>query len=160
MYELAIEQLAAAGFNHYEVSNFARHADVCRHNQVYWEGGNYFGFGPGAASHLDGVRRMNHRSTVTYIRRLLAGRPAVDNEERLSLEMRARERLVFGLRMLQGVDRQHFARSTGFDMDQLAGPAIRRHVEWGLLKDNDGQVRLTRAGLMVSDGIWPDLLGD
>ena len=75
--------------------------------------------------------------------------------------MRARERLVFGLRMLRGVDRPAVSpRSTGYDVDQLAGPAIRRHVDWGLLSDNDGQVRLTHAGLMVSDGIWPDLLGD
>ena len=158
MYLDAIGALGDAGFEHYEVSNFARPGRRCRHNLVYWQGASYLAFGPGAARHLDGRREVNHRSTTTYIRRLLSGGSPVAEREQLDAEARARERLVFGLRLLQGVDKAEFLQDTGFDADILAGAALQRHASLGLLHNDLQRVRLTTQGLLVSDSIWPDLL--
>lgn len=158
MYEAAIDRLTAAGYEHYEVSNFARPGQRCRHNENYWLGGQYFAAGPGAASHVAGRRAMNHRSTFTYLDRVVAGQSAVVEAEELPPDERARERLVFGLRRLEGVDRREFAAATGFDLDVLAGLALPRFVSQGLLADDGRRVRLTRAGLLVSDSLWGELL--
>ena len=89
MYGTAIDTLAAAGYEHYEVSNFARPAHRCRHNEVYWAGEEYYAAGPGAARYLDGRREMNHRSTTTWMNRVLAGQSPVAETETLSPEDRA-----------------------------------------------------------------------
>jgi oxygen-independent coproporphyrinogen-3 oxidase len=158
LYALAIDSLTAAGFEHYEVSNFARPGGRCRHNENYWAGGSYFAAGPGAARHLDGRREMNHRSTTTYIKRVFAGQSPVAEREQLSAEDRARETLVFGLRRMAGVERQAFAQATGFSLDALGAAELARFVAAGLLADDGDRVRLTREGLFVSDGIWPHFL--
>ena len=158
MYELAIDRLALSGFEHYEVSNFAQPGRRSRHNESYWTGREWFAAGPGAARYVDGVRETNHRSTTTWIRRLEAGESTVAEREELTLEEKARERLVFGLRRLEGVSRSDFASQTGYEIDALAGKEIERFVSLGLLSSDGDRVRLTRAGLMVSDALWPELL--
>ena len=158
MYAEAIDRLATSGFEHYEASNFARQGHRCRHNEVYWAGLGYFAAGPGAARYVDGRREINHRSTTTWMARVLTGESPVAEAEVLTPEDRAREALVLGLRRIEGVSRREFLRLTGFEIDQLVGPQLARHVERGLLSDREGQVRLTREGLFVSDAIWPDFL--
>jgi oxygen-independent coproporphyrinogen-3 oxidase len=158
MYCEAIELLADAGFEHYEVSNFALPGKRSRHNQTYWTGAPYLAFGPGAASCVGGTRRTNHRSVTTYLRRVLAGESPVAESETLSPEDAARERLVFGLRRLEGIDTQAFACDTGFRIETLAGVAIEKFVALGLLRFVNGRLSLTREGLLVSDSLWPELL--
>lgn len=158
LYAEAIDTLAAAGYEHYEVSNFARPGQRSRHNEVYWAAREYYAAGPGAARYVDGVRETNHRSTTTWLKRLAAGESPVAEREELSSERKARERLVLALRRLEGVTRPAFAASSGYDLDALAGDAIRRFVDLGLLADDAGGVRLTREGLYISDALWPDLL--
>jgi oxygen-independent coproporphyrinogen III oxidase len=158
MYAAAIDTLSAAGFEHYEVSNFARPDHRCRHNEVYWAGESYYAFGPGAARYIAGRRETNHRSTTTYIHRVLSGESPVAEAEELSPEDRAREALVLGLRRMAGVDRADFARRTGFDLDALAGADLGPHITAGRLLDDGHSIRLSREGLFVSDAIWPDIL--
>jgi oxygen-independent coproporphyrinogen-3 oxidase len=158
MFEAAIDALTAAGWDHYEVSNFARPGHRCRHNEVYWAGDEYFAVGPGAASYVGGRRSINHRSTTTYLNRVLAGQSPIAETEALSPEDRAREMLVIGLRRIRGVDRRAFAERSGFDLDRLVGTELRRYVACGWLADDGHAVRLTREGLLVSDSIWPSLL--
>jgi putative oxygen-independent coproporphyrinogen III oxidase len=158
MYELAIDTLSAAGYEHYEVSNFARPGHQCRHNEVYWTGGSYFAAGPGASRHIAGRRETNHKSTTTYIRRVLTGQCPVAESEELSPEDRARERLVFGLRRLAGINLADFARETGFAASDLDGATLASFIEQGLLERTATQLRLTRRGLLVSDALWPGLL--
>jgi oxygen-independent coproporphyrinogen-3 oxidase len=158
MYALAIDRLTGAGFEHYEVSNFARPGCRSRHNETYWSGDGYYAAGPGAARYMDGVREMNHRSTTTYIRRVLAGGSPVADRERLDPESRARELLVFGLRRIEGVERNEFAARTGYEIDDLIAQPLRKFVGLGRLSDSGERVRLTREGLFVSDAIWPEFL--
>jgi oxygen-independent coproporphyrinogen-3 oxidase len=158
MYGEAIDCLNAAGFEHYEVSNFTQPGRRSRHNEVYWAGREYFAAGPGAARYVDGVRSTNHRSTTTYLKRVAAGESPVFEQEELTAEERAHELLVLGLRRLEGVERAAFAAKSGFQIDRLVGEAINKFVELGLLSDDGSRVKLTREGLFVSDGLWPELL--
>ncbi|HEX4143451.1 MAG TPA: radical SAM family heme chaperone HemW [Pirellulales bacterium] len=158
MYAAAIDTLAAAGLEHYEVSNFARPGHRCRHNEIYWAGGGYYAAGPGAARFVDGRRELNHRSTTTWLRRVLAGQSPVAESEVLLPADRARELLVFGLRRLAGVERRSFGDVTGFEIDQLVGRELAELAHLGLMQVEPDGARLTRAGLFVSDAIWPRLL--
>jgi len=158
MFELAIDMLTSAGYEHYEVSNFAIPGHRARHNEAYWTGREYYAAGPGAARYLDRCRETNHRSVTTYVKRVLRGESPVAEQERLDDEAAARERLVFGLRRLEGVHRLEFLQQTGFSLDDLAAPALGKLLQWKLLEFADNRLRLTMAGLMVSDSIWPELL--
>jgi len=158
MYATAIDQLSAAGFEHYEVSNFARPEKRCRHNEVYWAGGEYYAVGPGAARHVAGVRETNHRSVTKWLSCVLAGQSPVAERECLPPREKARELLVFGLRRMEGVDREWFAAHSGFQLDELIGEPLRALVSNGLLADDGRRVKLTREALFVSDSIWPELL--
>jgi len=151
MYLKAMEVLEAAGLEQYEISSFARPGRTCRHNQVYWANHAYFGFGLGAARYALGRREVNTRDLQTYIRRTMAGASAIMQSEELNAEERARETLTLNLRRVGGVKRQEFLEQTGFDVSFLAGNAIRRHVEQGLLEDDDECIRLTRRGRCVAD---------
>lgn len=157
-YEAVCDQLPAAGFEHYEVSNFAQAQQHCRHNEVYWLGGEYFAAGPGAARYLNGVREMNHRSTTTWMQRLFAGQSPVAEREELPAEDVARERLVFALRRLEGIVLAEFAATTGYEVATLIGPVLPRYLDLGLLELRGERLKLTRAGLLVSDAIWPAFL--
>lgn len=158
MYQTAIDTLATAGFEHYETSNFAQPGARCRHNEGYWRQRPYFAFGPGASRFLGGERSTNHRSTLQWMKRIEAGVSPIADRECLAPEPAARERLVFGLRMMNGIDLNDFEAATQFSVDDLAGDEIAQLIEHGLLERQAGRLRLTRRGLMVSDGIWPHLL--
>ena len=158
MYLQAIDRLASAGFEHYEISNLAQETKRSRHNEVYWAGEEYYAAGPGAARYVDGIRSTNHRSPFTYLKRLQADESPIVESEQLDPEQRAREILVFGLRRLAGIDKNAFRQRTGFEVNQLAGESIAKFVGEGLLEEHGTNIRLTREGLLVSDGLWPDLL--
>lgn len=158
MYECGIDRLAAAGFEHYEVSNFAQPGHRSRHNEVYWTGKSYHAIGPGAARYVAGRREMNHRSTTTYIQRMLSGESPVAESEELEPADAARERLVFGMRRLEGIDVEEFAKETGFDVVSLVEAKLDFHIDGGRLTLDETRLRLTREGLMVSDAIWADFL--
>lgn len=158
MYALAIDELPSAGYDHYEISNFAQAGYRCRHNEVYWTGQSYFGFGPGAARYIDGRRTINHRSVTTWIKRTLAGELAVGETEKLSPEERAREAVAIGLRRREGIETVQFHKQTGFDLLERAGDAVERMVARGWLEHVDGQLRLTREGLFFADQVSGEFL--
>jgi oxygen-independent coproporphyrinogen-3 oxidase len=158
MYSLAIDLLESAGFRQYEISNFARPGRECRHNQVYWANEAYFGFGLGAARYVEGRRELNTRNLTTYLRRCLSGQSPTFQSECLEGIERARETLAVQLRRAEGIQRQRFREQTSFDLDSLAGQAIARQVELGLLHDDGQSVTLSRAGKYVADAVIAALL--
>jgi len=158
MYALAIDRLIAAGYEHYEVSNFALPGRRSRHNQVYWSGDGYYAAGPGAARYVNGIRETNHRSTLGYLDAVLGGRSPVAEREELSPEARARELLVFGLRRIDGVLRRDFCDRTGLTVDELVAAPLKKFVDLKLLADDGERIKLTREGLFVSDALWPEML--
>ena len=145
-------------FEHYEISNHARAGMRSRHNQVYWANHAYFGFGMGAAKYLRGRRSVNTRELKGYLRKALAGEPIEFQSEELGPEERARETLMMHLRRADGVERRSFREQTGFDVDELAGAALARHRELGLVTDDGVSVRLTRRGKCVADALVQEML--
>ena len=158
MFERAIDRLQAAGYEHYEVSNFARGGARCRHNQAYWDLQPWEAFGPGAARFDGRTRVTNHRSTTTWIKRVLEGADPAGDVDAMTAEEAARERLVVGLRRRVGICYARFEAESGFAVRQLAAGPIDRWVQDGLAVEADGRLWLTRAGLLVSDSLWADVL--
>jgi oxygen-independent coproporphyrinogen-3 oxidase len=158
LYNHAMDTLESAGFEHYEISNFARPGCRCRHNQVYWANEAYYGFGVGAARYVNGQRDLNTRDTQQYIQRVLAGESPTFQSEILPSPERAREAMALQLRRAEGINREAFRHQTGFDLDELAGLALRRHVDMGFIVDNGSSVRLTRRGKCVADAVIAELM--
>jgi len=158
MYAAAMDELADAGYEQYELSNFARPGYRCRHNETYWAGRPYYGFGPGAARYLGGRRETNHRSVTTWLARVLGGRSPVGDVDVLSPPERAREALVLGLRRREGVSRDEFRKLTGSDLETVAGTAIGRHLVSGLLERTAEGIRLTREGRFLADTVIVDFV--
>lgn len=153
MYEWAIDQLTGVGFEHYEVSNFARPGYRCRHNETYWANEAYYGFGVGAVRYVYGWREGNVRGTREYIRRQLADEGVTAWREQLPPWERACETLAVQLRRREGVQRHRFREQTGFELDELLGPAGTEVVEENLLEDDGTSLRLSRRGLLLADAV-------
>lgn len=158
MYLQAIDQLSAAGFEHYEVSNFARPGFRCRHNQTYWHADEYFAFGPGAARYVQGVRTTSCRSVGRWISAWLQHRPCVQEQEQLSPVDRAREAVMLALRLRDGLQLSRFQQRFGWSVEELAGEALRRYLQQGLLEVAGDRLRLTRDGLLLADSVVVDFL--
>jgi oxygen-independent coproporphyrinogen-3 oxidase len=131
MFEMAIDRLEVGGYQHYEVSNFARPGFRCRHNEAYWDCRPWEAFGPGAARFDGRTRITNHRSTTTWITKMLAGEDATTDIDGMTAEQAARERIVVGLRRRDGIDRAMFRVASGYELDELVGPAVARWVAAG-----------------------------
>jgi putative oxygen-independent coproporphyrinogen III oxidase len=153
MYELAMDRLPAAGFEQYEVSNFARHGRRCRHNETYWANEAYLGFGVGAARYVMGRRELNRRNTADYVRRVLAGESPTFQSEKLPPEESARETAAVQLRRSAGVIRRGFQEQTAFAFDDLTGGRVAAYAAEGLVEDDGTAVRLTRRGRCVADAL-------
>jgi oxygen-independent coproporphyrinogen-3 oxidase len=159
MYALTIDRLAEVGLEQYEVSNFARPGHECRHNLVYWTNDSYFGVGLGAARYVGGVRSVNTRELSAYLKRIEAGESAIGPSESLGREARARETAVLMLRRTQhGIERDDFFRRTGYSLDALAEPVLKRAVGRRWLEDDGRRVRFTREGLFVADSVLCELV--
>lgn len=154
----AMDVLGEAGFEHYEISNFARSGFRCRHNQVYWANHAYFGFGVGAARYVNGVRELNTRDLRTYLNRLQSGQTPTFQSEFLLPRDRAVETIAVQLRRADGIERGAFLHQTGFALDALVGRKVADLVEQGLLCDDGKAIVLTRRGKCVADAIVETLM--
>ncbi len=158
LYQEAIASLVNNGYEHYEVSNFAKFGFACRHNQNYWQGKAWWAFGPSAARFLGHCRSVNHRGTMEYMRRIEKNTSPVDEFERLSIDQMIRERFVFGMRQLSGVN-WHALKSEAYDSTvRSIDVAIERHIQEGWMVREGETVRLSRQGLFISDALWSEYL--
>ena len=158
-YEATISQLQAAGFQQYEISSFARDGHCSRHNQVYWSGNPYLAFGPGASGFLSNVRYTNHRSVTRYLSAVLEGETAIKENQKLSARELAAEQIVFGLRMIDGVDLHHFRSNTEMELtDLVPEPVLLDLVNMELIEYSDSRLKMTKAGLFVGDLVCSTIL--
>ena len=158
MFSYAIDRLEAAGFEHYEISSFAKPNSRCRHNQAYWANHAYFGFGMGAARYIRGRRELNTRSLPEYLERIESGRTAVIQSEELGPWERAVETLAVQLRRCEGVHSAPFLEQTQLTLAEVAGPTRFRMQELNLLETNDDGIRLTREGKYVADAVVAEFM--
>ncbi len=155
-YELAEDILAAAGYGHYEISNWAKPGHECRHNLVYWDNGNYLGFGVAAHSSEDGRRYANTSDLDEY---LAAGGLALRSlDETLDSATIRAETVILGLRQGGGIDLAATSRRLGVDVwDEYCGP-LEDLTSAGLLEQSDGRLRLTRRGRLLGNEVFWRLL--
>ncbi|HEX3178877.1 MAG TPA: radical SAM family heme chaperone HemW [Methylomirabilota bacterium] len=147
---------AARGYEHYEISNYARPGCRSRHNLTYWRAGEYLAAGPGACGHVGGVRYGNVKPLARYCALVEDGRLPVDSVERPTPAQQTAERLFLGLRTADGVPATWLAARADGDAS-----LARRLEQWrrdGRLVDAGGRVRLSEAGFLVSDALFVDLL--
>lgn len=149
-YELIDEVLVRAGFDWYEVSNWARAGGECRHNMAYWTGADWWGIGPGAHSHLAGERWWNHKHPRTYADSLTSGLRPEAGHELLGPQDQRTERVMLAMRMRTGLPRKE----AGEDV-------IERLCREGLIDPSSlvgGSLVLTGRGRLLADSVVRDIL--
>jgi oxygen-independent coproporphyrinogen-3 oxidase len=159
LYDLTLDQCAAAGLPAYEVSNHARPGAECRHNLVYWRYGEYAGIGPGAHGRLvvDGTRRATatEKRPEAWLMRVESLGHGVTVDDALSRDEQADEFLLMGLRLAEGIDPQRYAALAGRPLDLERIAALTGH---GFVETTaDGWLRVTRSGFPVLDAVVADL---
>lgn len=151
MYERAIERLTAAGFDHYEISNFARPGFQARHNRVYWDNEEYLGFGPGAVSYVGGRRWTKERFPPRYVAKVRAGADLAVESECLAPDAALAETLTLGLRLREGVSLSRLQARFGVDpAAHFAAPLARLEAQ-GMVGQTGDRLRLTHRGLLFAN---------
>lgn len=160
MYRILVEMLQSAGYEHYEISNFALPGFHSRHNSSYWNDTPYLGLGAAAHSYDGAVRRYNPDDLQEYITKIQNGELACGQEE-LTWQEHYDERVMLGLRTSRGVDAVRLRKDFGEDAWQYFTREAEKHIETGNLRvTDDGRYILTPAGIMLSDSVMRDLMWD
>ncbi|HTK86754.1 MAG TPA: radical SAM family heme chaperone HemW, partial [Nitrospiraceae bacterium] len=155
MEDEAVNQLTAAGFTRYEISNFCRPGYACRHNALYWKDGEYLGLGPSAQSYVGGVRFGNVEDLKGYQDMLARHCLPIAEREQLDPEQCYREALVFGLRLIEGTPAESIhAHKLGADCEVKIALLLNE----GWLEETGGRIKLTAVGRRFADSIAVELL--
>ncbi len=156
LYLETVERLASGGIERYEISNFARPGAESRHNLKYWRDEPFLGFGMSAHSYRDGCRYWNVASYGAYCRAMESGDDSAvrDGERSLTDEVRMAEALFTGLRLVDGVDSAAFGARYGADPLDQFGERLDDAFAAGLLKSEEGRLRLTDRGMLLSNEVF------
>jgi oxygen-independent coproporphyrinogen-3 oxidase len=173
MYEHARERLRAAGYIHYEISNWARPGRECAHNLTYWRNLPYIGLGAGAHSWYAGRRFVEAKSLREYTERVntifvsprrdagtMLPAAAVIEEEVISRELEMAETVMLGLRLTAGVDLADFERRYGQALESVFAERLRDGRAAGLVETVEGRLRLTEQGTLLGNEVFAALLPD
>jgi len=163
LYETTDEMLKAHGFGAYEVSNYARPGEECRHNLACWQGGDYLGIGPGAHGRLTSARGTEALEQIAapeqWLKMVEETGCGTAHRSVLSPHERRQELLLCGLRLTEGVRRDRFLHLAGIDLEQAVdNNALRRMVEGGFLEIDGKGLRATGAGRLRLNAVLAGLL--
>jgi len=155
MYEWMLEEAAAAGYEHYEISNLCRTGFQSRHNVKYWTAEPYYGFGCSAHSYDGRTRRWsNHRDVLKYVEIVESGASPVVEEQQLSQTDVRAEAVFLGMRLMQGIDIRRYHESFGVDLRNEHGADLDRFQKAGLVEFEGDLIRLTRSGALLSNEVF------
>ncbi len=158
-YELTAELTAAAGLPRYEISNHAAPGAESRHNLTYWRYGDYMGIGPGAHGRRQGIATLRHRKPENFLNAVTRNGHGAQSEEVLSSAEQAREALLMGLRLSEGVDLGHIARKSGQPRDTLVNTtAISNLARHGLMNQMDDHLCVLPEGMLLLDRILAEIV--
>ncbi|MER3474455.1 MAG: coproporphyrinogen III oxidase [Armatimonadota bacterium] len=158
MYQYAIRALVRAGYEHYEISNFARPGYRCRHNMVYWRNEEYLGFGPGAVSYRWGVRWKTISNPRRYVQAVRSSASLVEEEERLDADASLGETLMLMLRLRDGVDVRAVEERYGVNLAQRYARQIDKLQRLRLLEVHPERWRITAKGLPIANTVCAEFL--
>ena len=147
MYEIVMDELKNQGFNHYEISNYAKEGHYSMHNMIYWTLGEYIGVGLGAHGFVDGYRTQNHRALAKYLKEPTEERKFQDKDILLQDE------LIFGLRKISGVSICLIKEKYGVDVFERY-PQLYEKIELGLIKVESDHLKLTEKGLFLGNQVF------
>lgn len=164
MYRFTAEHLAERGYDHYEISNWAKPDRQSRHNRMYWHNGDWLGLGPGAHSQWQGQRFANVRLPSDYATTVATGTLPIEGAgsdpdlgvQHVSRQTAMEDTLIFGLRLREGVSASSFRDRFGIELKDEFGPQISELAELGLLewtRSESPTLRLTERGLMLSNQV-------
>jgi oxygen-independent coproporphyrinogen-3 oxidase len=158
MYQLMIDEVSAAGYQHYEISNFCLPGFGSRHNTKYWAGAPYYGFGCSAHSY-DGARRRwaNERDVAKYVTLVETEQSPVVERTNLNEDEARSESIFLGLRLMQGLDLQNYHSRFGTDLRAEYEVEIARLCDAGLIEINERLMRLTTRGALLSNEVFAAL---
>jgi len=151
MYWSGIEKLKNYGFEHYEISNFAKKGSRCRQNLKYWHAEEYLGLGAGAHSYLNGKRFENEYIPEKYIKAVMSEGSAAKNFNTIGIAEAMNEYMMLGLRLVEGVSAAEFKKRFGVNMFDIFAPQIERLNEKGLILAEDSGIRLSQKGLDLAN---------
>lgn len=158
MYNWAIKFLEESGFEHYEISNFARPYKRSMHNLIYWQNKPYLGIGAGAYSFIKGYRYMNYESPARYVKEMMSGKLPVDNGEKLSLRKRMIETIILGLRTKDGVGYKKFKTRFGVNLNDIFFKQVNKLVNLALLEKGDCKIKLTKKGIFLANIVFREFV--
>jgi oxygen-independent coproporphyrinogen-3 oxidase len=156
-YRLLAGAARAAGFEHYEVSNYAQPGHRSAHNQIYWRAEEYLALGPGACGFLGAVRYGNVKPVERYCALLEGGRLPIATHETLTSRQMLAERLILGLRMADGIPARWLDERIALEPGRLRA-VLDAWRERGLLADSGDRAHLTEDGFLLSDALFTELL--
>ncbi|HJW15856.1 MAG TPA: radical SAM family heme chaperone HemW, partial [Flavisolibacter sp.] len=155
-FSLLMQWLKEKGYEHYEVSNFAKQGYRSRHNSSYWKGAPYLGLGPSAHSYNGKERRWNIANNVTYIKSINEGQPKRETEV-LSEQNKINEHIMISLRTMEGLDLEAIDRHWGtLEMNRLESQ-LGKYIKAGFAIKENSFIKLTNEGMLRADGIAADL---
>lgn len=156
-FEILLDETARAGFEYYEISNFARNGLYSKHNSSYWSGEHYLGIGPSAHSFNGKSRRWNIASTEKYIKSVGQNNSWFE-EEYLSETEKYNEYILTRLRTKWGISLQEISRKFGIKNSDYVRKVASKYIQQGKLAEKDGILKLTKAGIFVSDTLIADFM--
>ena len=158
MYEITKEILGKKGYERYEISNYAKKGRECVHNLGYWDGVPYLGLGLGASSFYQGARFSNENNLQKYLENPYI--PFSNREDYFEPDQKElmEDYMIFGLRKMRGVSVSEFEKRFGKTMETVYGDVIQRYLNMGLLALGKDRLKLTDAGIDVSNRIFEDFL--
>lgn len=158
MYKTSIRCLAQDGYNHYEISNFAKQGRECVHNLVYWKNLGYVGVGAGAFSFIDGVRTSNEKDISKYIDGINKHTRTKPFRENLALNQCASETVVMSLRLRRGISNTDFYKRFGYNIEDQFREQIHGLSKDGLVSYEDERLKLTEKGLFIADTVMAEFV--
>ena len=158
MYQLMLAEVSAAGYQHYEISNFCLPGFESRHNTKYWAGAPYYGFGCSAHSY-DGARRRwaNERDTAKYVELIEQETSPVVERTKLNEEEARSESIFLGLRLMRGLDLQSYRSRFGKDLRAEYSSELVQLSDAGLIEIDHDLMRLTKRGALLSNEVFATL---
>jgi oxygen-independent coproporphyrinogen-3 oxidase len=156
-FDMLVDTLQAAGYEHYEISNFCKPGRRSRHNSAYWQGIAYLGVGASAHSFDGTSRQWNVAALKKYIEGIETGHPHYEVEQ-LTLSARYNEYIMTGLRTRHGISLFEIEAKFGLPFYHYCAGRMERYLQTGLLEQSGDRIRLSRRGVFVSDGIISDLM--
>lgn len=178
MYEITKKLLAVNGYDRYEISNYAKAGYECKHNMVYWTGGEYIGLGLGASSYFQGKRFNNIKDVFEYINIMESASEKFTDTDKLEvlynetvrklrenitpiyIDSRMEEFMFLGLRMTCGVSREDFKERFKKDIYEVYAPVLNKYIDSGYMATQGDRIFLTDMGIDVSNVILADFILD